>query len=152
MAARDQFRTGLEQLPKDRTYGTNLERDVMQLPMFLLEAKIALARGDVQQAIGHLKEAVTAEDALSYNEPPDWYYPPSREALGAVLLQAGGYAEAESVFREDLRRNQRNGRSLFGLCESLKGQRKSDEASLVAVRYKTAWSRADKPLSVEDLF
>jgi hypothetical protein len=99
MAARDLFRSAIEQLPKERTYGTNTERDVMRLPMFLLDAKIALAGGDVLQAIGHLKEAVAAEDALAYNEPPDWYYPPSREALGGVLLQAGRHSEAEAVFR-----------------------------------------------------
>jgi tetratricopeptide (TPR) repeat protein len=149
---RDKFREGVGKVPKDRTYGTNPERDVMQLAWFLLDAKIALASEDFATAIGHLKEAVAAEDGLSYNEPPDWYYPPSREALGAVLLQAGRHAEAESVFREDLRRNQRNGRSLFGLCESLKRQGKTDTASLIEPQYRVAWSKADRPLRVEELF
>jgi tetratricopeptide (TPR) repeat protein len=149
---RDSFREGVGKLDKERTYGTNLERDVMQLASFLLDAKIALARKDFAGAIGHLKEAVAAEDALSYNEPPDWYYPPSREALGSVLLFSGRYTEAESVFREDLRRNQRNGRSLFGLCESLKGQGNPDGASLIEAQYRRAWSKADQPLRVETLF
>jgi tetratricopeptide (TPR) repeat protein len=150
--AREKFRAGVAAIPKDRTFGTNLESDVMKLPMSLLDAKIALAGGDVAQAIGHLKEAVAAEDSLSYNEPPDWYYPPSREALGAVLLQAGRHAEAEAVFREDIRRNQRNGRSLFGLSESLERQGKADQSGLIGAHYKIAWSRADRPLRVEDLF
>jgi tetratricopeptide (TPR) repeat protein len=151
-AERTRFREGVAKLDKDRTYGTNLERDVMQLATFLLEAKIALARKDFTGAMGHLKEAVAAEDALSYNEPPDWYYPPSREALGSIQLLAGRHAEAESVFREDLRRNQRNGRSLFGLAESLKGQGKTDSATLIEAQYQRAWSKADRPLRVEDLF
>jgi tetratricopeptide (TPR) repeat protein len=152
VAERDRFREGISKLPADRPYGTNLEKDVMRLPMFLLEAKIALARKDVSGAIGHLKEAVAAEDSLSYNEPPDWYYPPSREALGCVLLDAGRHEEAESVFREDLRRNQRNGRSLFGLSQSLKQQGDDDTAALIALEYQRAWARADQPLQVSDLF
>lgn len=151
-AERDKFREGVAMLDKERTYGTNAEHDVMQLAVFLLEGKIALARKDLSGAIGHLKEAVAAEDALSYNEPPDWYYPPSREALGSVLLLAGQHAAAESVFREDLHRNQRNGRSLFGLCESLKGQGKTDAAGLIEAQYRRAWSKADQPLRVQDLF
>ena len=148
---RDRLREGISKLPPERTYGNNIEKDVMRLPLFLLEAKIAIARKDPDGAIGHLKESVLAEDALGYNEPPDWYYPPSREALGSVLLLTGRYAEAEGVFREDLRRNQRNGRSLFGLYESLKGQGKTDEASLIEPQYKAAWAKADRPLQAEDL-
>lgn len=151
-AERDEFRKGIAAIPEERTFGTNPERSVMRLPMFLLEAKIALARKDIAQAIGHLKEAVAAEDSLSYNEPPDWYYPPSREALGAVLLAAGRPAEAAEVFREDVRRNQRNGRSLFGLAESLRADNRSDQASLIEPLYKTAWSKADRPLQVGELF
>ena len=151
-AERDLFRKGVAALADDRTFGTNTEKSVMRLPMFLLDAKIALARKDVAQAIGHLKEAVAAEDSLSYNEPPDWYYPPSREALGAVLLSAGKFEEAEAVFREDIRRNQRNGRSLFGLTESLRAQNKTDQVALIEPLYKVAWSKADRALQVSDLF
>ena len=61
--------------------------------------------------------AVTAEDALSYNEPADWFFP-TRESLGAALLRAQRYAEAEQMFRDDLTRNPNNGRSLFGLWQS----------------------------------
>ena len=59
---------------------------------------------------------------------------------------------AEQVFREDLRRNRRNPRSLFGLLQSLQAQNRADEASLVQPLYETAWSRADRPLTVADLF
>lgn len=149
---RDHFREGIAALPDDRTYGLNLEREVMQLPLFLLEAKIAEARKDFAQALAHLREAVSAEDRLAYNEPPDWYYPPSREALGGLLLRTSNFAEAEAVFREDLRRNQRNGRSLFGLHESLVGQGKADGATLIASLCAKAWEKADRPLTGVDLF
>jgi hypothetical protein len=63
---------------------------------------------------------VEALDALTYDEPPPWYFP-IRESLGAALLRNGQAAEAEEVFREDLKRNRCNGRSLFGLMEKLEG-------------------------------
>ena len=44
---RDQFRKGIAGIPEERTFGTNSERTVMRLPMFLLEAKIAFARKDI---------------------------------------------------------------------------------------------------------
>ena len=66
------------------------------------------------------------QDAQRYNEPPTWHYP-VRQSLGAVLLAAGRPADAEAVYREDLRRNRENGWSLFGLAKSLEAQQKSEE-------------------------
>lgn len=149
---REQFLEAVRSLPKDRKYGNNTETEVMQLPLFILNAKIAMARNDMPQALGHLREAVAAEDRLSYNEPPDWYYPPSREALGSLLLQAKRFEEAERVFRADLKLNQRNGRSLFGLAESLRSQNKTDEANLVEPLHRAAWAQSDRPLIMSDLF
>ncbi|MBI3681596.1 MAG: tetratricopeptide repeat protein [Acidobacteria bacterium] len=85
-----------------------------------------LAGGD-QAALPHWRKAVDAQHALSYDEPPPWYYP-VRESLGGALLRNGNAAEAEAVFREALRRNPRNGRALFGLMESPKVQRKRVDA------------------------
>lgn len=45
-----------------------------------------------------------------------------RETLGAALLANGKAAEAEQVFRDDLKYNPRNGRSLFGLWKALEAQ------------------------------
>ena len=98
-----------------------------------------------------LRQAVAAEDALAYDEPPGWYHPLSRESLGGALLLDEQYAEAESVFREDLRRNRRNGRSLFGLAESLKAQGRAREAELVGREFERAWKSADTRLTVADL-
>lgn len=71
---------------------------------------------------------------VAYAEPPDWYYP-VRESLGAALLLTGDAAAAERVFREDLRENPRNARSLFDLMESLKAQNKHDDARWVEVEF-----------------
>jgi len=132
-------------------YGQNRARDVLKIGEHFLRARLASARGDRRGAVAHLRRAVAAEDALAYDEPPGWYHPLSRESLGGALLLDRQYAEAESVFREDLRRNRRNGRSLFGLAESLKAQGKAREAELVGREFERAWKAADTRLRVEDL-
>jgi hypothetical protein len=74
-----------------------------------------------------------------------------RETLGGVLLRAGNYAEAERVFRADLERNKRNGRSLFGLLETLKAQKKTEAVSAVQKEFEAAWKNADTKLTVAEL-
>ena len=76
--------------------------------------------------------------------PPDWIQP-VRHSLGAALLKAGLTAEAEAVYREDLRRWPENGWSLFGLAKSLKAQGKP--AAEVEKRFAAAWSKADAPIT-----
>jgi len=68
---------------------------------------------------------VHLQDGLLYIEPPDWYYP-IRESLGAAFLRAGDPKGAERTFRDDLTRNPRNARSLFGLAEALKALKPED--------------------------
>lgn len=132
-------------------YGQNSARDVLKIGEHFLNARLAAARGDRKGAVEHLGRAVAAEDALAYDEPPGWYHPLSRESLGGALMLDRRYAEAEAVFREDLRRNRRNGRSLFGLAESLKAQGKAREAELVGREFERAWKSADTRLRIEDL-
>ena len=138
-------------VPAETGYGQNTARAVFRIGEHFLNARLASARGDRRAAIEELRAAVAAEDALAYDEPPGWYHPLSRESLGGALLLDGQYAEAERVFREDLRRNRRNGRSLFGLGESLRAQGKAREAELVRREFERAWKRADTPLRIEDL-
>ncbi len=63
----------------------------------------------------------------------------------------GNAEEAEKVFRADLEKNRRNGRSLFGLFESLKAQGKKYSAQSVQKEFEAAWKQADTKLRVEDL-
>ena len=74
-----------------------------------------------------------------------------RESLGGVLLRSGDYAEAEQVFRADLEKNRRNGRSLFGLLEALKAQKKGYAVNFVQQEFETAWKNADIKLTIADL-
>ena len=89
-------------------------------------AELEARRGNAENAIRVLREAVDIDDGLPYSEPPIWHQPP-RHVLGAVLLESGRAAEAEGVYREDLKRFRENGWSLFGLirvCRRRTGRQK----------------------------
>jgi tetratricopeptide (TPR) repeat protein len=105
----------------------------------VLAGELAAARKDYDAAVAHLEHAVLLEDGLAYTEPAEWHYPP-RHALGAVLLEAGRPAEAETVYWEDLKRNPENGWALRGLVEALRAQGKQDDARLVDERLRKAWA------------
>jgi tetratricopeptide (TPR) repeat protein len=116
----------------------------------LLAARIAAAKGDKAAAIERLRYAVANQDQLKYDEPADWYYP-VRESLGGMLLRTGDTKGAEQVFRDDLEKNPRNPRSLFGLTEALTREGRNYEASWVKKQFETAWQGADVELSVDAL-
>ena len=115
---------------------------IADLAAKILEGELAARERKFDPAVASLTAAVAMQDAQRYNEPPTWHYP-VRQSLGAVLLAAGRPAEAESVYREDLRRNPENGWSLFGLARSLEGQQKNADAEDAWRRFRRAWARAD---------
>ena len=127
----------------------NKAKDIMKIASDVLGAKIAMARKDTAGAIAKLTDAVTVQDALKYGEPPDWYFP-VRESLGAILLINGDAVEAEGVFRADLYRNPRNPRSLFGLVEALRAQRKDYDAGFVQKQFEASW-KGPSSLAISDL-
>ena len=109
-----------------------------------LASEVALANKDHDAAIAVLREAVTIEDKIPYDEPPGWHAP-TRQALGAALMSAGKPADAETVYREELQRNPANGWSLFGLAASLDAQKK--DSAKVREELGLAWQNADVKLS-----
>ncbi len=146
------FAKAIEALSPDRGFGLNKEKAIMQIAEFSLAARISSASGNKSEAIAWMQKAVAAEDALNYDEPAGWYYPPTRESLGALLIETGKHVEAEDVFRAELLNNRRSGRALYGLYESLKAQNKTDSAAMVESLYKLAWAKADRPLTLAQLF
>ncbi len=110
-----------------------------------LEGEIAAADGRTGDAVAALERAVAAQDALVYMEPPPWYFP-TRQALGAVLLDAGRAEEAEAVYRADLEQYPGNGWSLFGLSKSLEAQGRPADAGWARKGHQNAFARADVTL------
>lgn len=121
---------------------TNSAAELVNIAVHVLTAEIAMHKSKYDQAVEHFKKAIAIEDALMYQEPPDWFFS-VRQSLGHVLLLAKKFEEAEKVYREDLRMYRENGWSLMGLYQSLKGQGKENDAKEIKKRFDKAWAHAD---------
>ncbi len=126
----------------------NKAKDILKIAENVLGAQIALAKKDNPGAVSLLREAVAIQDTLKYGEPPDWFFP-VRESLGGVLLLSGDSKAAEQVFREDIDKNPRNPRSLFGLHQALKAQGRNYDAGFVEKQFHNSWKGG--VMKVEDL-
>ena len=128
------------------TFSRNGAKAILDIAVEVLAGELAAKQGDYDNAIARLHRGILLEDNLIYNEPPDWHVP-VRQSLGAVLLDAGRFAEAEAIYWQDLSLNRENGWSLFGLMESLRAQGKVEQAAMAKKRLKKAWNRADVKLA-----
>ena len=136
------LRTAVAAISKDAAWGSNTAAGAMAVGLPYVEGEIAYRKGNKTAAIAKLREAVALEDALKYDEPPAWTVP-TRHSLGAVLIASRRYADAEAVYRDDLKRYPENGWSLRGLGQALEAQGKREEAAEMKARLAKAWARAD---------
>ena len=120
----------------------NTTADLAQIATKVVSATIAAKQNQPEASVALLKEAVAIEDKLNYNEPPDWFFS-VRHHLGAVLLQAGKYGEAEKTYRQDLQTWKKNGWALIGLYHALMQQQRTGEAQAVKSDFDLAWQYAD---------
>jgi tetratricopeptide (TPR) repeat protein len=132
---------------KEETFGNNTAEDLIALAQRMTEGEILIRENKLDAGIAELREAIKLEDALKYDEPPGWLIP-IRHSLGATLMQNGRFAEAEEVYREDLKKLPGNGWSLFGLTESLNAQKKDpSEAKAIRAQFKKLWAKADTKIT-----
>ena len=131
---------------KDVLSGANSAGPILAMLCRALSGEIAKARGQRGEAVLAFEQAVRMQDALYFNEPPDW--PQSmRLYLGAALLDAGRAKDAEGVYREELRDLRDNGWALFGLWQSVRAQGRIAEAKELREQFDRAWKNADVVLS-----
>ena len=134
-------------VPKEETFGNNTAEDLLALAQHMTEGEILIREKKLDAGIAELREAINLEDALKYDEPPGWLIP-IRHSLGAILMQNGRFAEAEQVYREDLKKLPDNGWSLHGLAESLSAQKKDPaEAKATRAQFKKMWAKADMKIT-----
>lgn len=128
---------------KDLTiWGINHVFDLCEIASYTLDGEINAKEKNYTKAIFLLKQAVAKEDALNYNEPPDWFFS-VRHHLGAVLIDAGKYTDAVKIYEEDLKNYRNNGWALKGLMntyEKLGNEKGYKEAE---IRFTEAWKYAD---------
>jgi tetratricopeptide (TPR) repeat protein len=106
----------------------------------ILEGEIHREAGDLEAALAAFERAVVMEDSLDYDEPEPLPFA-ARHWLGAVLLEAERYEDAERVYREELDDHPHNGWSLFGLKKALDAQGRSSQA--VDQDFDASWARSD---------
>jgi tetratricopeptide (TPR) repeat protein len=145
-AEQEEFRKAVKQIPPTTVVGKNLAVSLFGVAGKMLDGEILYREGKIDEAIEALRDSAKREDRLRYIEPPDWIQP-VRHALGAALMDAGRFAEAEQVYREDLVRYPNNGWSLYGLSQALKRQGKGAEALTVKLQFDKAWEHADIKLA-----
>jgi len=123
--------------------GQNSASVILRMARGMLAGELAYKQGRKDEGFVYLRDAVKTEDELIYDEPPGWMQP-VRHALGALLLAENRFAEAETVFRDDLAKHPGNGWSLLGLEQALTGLGGRDqERAEVAARRADAWARSD---------
>jgi tetratricopeptide (TPR) repeat protein len=128
--------------PADAVAGMNAAPPIFRIASLRARARVAIAERNRSAAIALLRQAVSEEDGLTYNEPADQFFP-TRHLLGAALLSAGMANDAETVYREDLRRNPRNGWALRGLANALEAQGKTQAGKAMLQQFERAWKYSD---------
>ena len=106
----------------------------------ILEGEILRKEGDLNGAIAAFERAVKLEDELMYDEPEPLPFA-ARHWLGAALLEANRFADAERAYREEIADHPHNGWSLFGLQQALAAQGKKDPS--VDKDFEESWARSD---------
>jgi tetratricopeptide (TPR) repeat protein len=145
---REQFEAAAAKA-QDLPMGNNTSGQVLKVAGRVLSAKVMAARGNKDEARRSFETAVAAQDDLAYDEPPAFPWP-VRESMGAFLVLSGEAQAAEQVFREDLARNPNNPRSLFGLSEALRAQRRYEKSEQAKAEFEPRWRGADVKLRLED--
>jgi tetratricopeptide (TPR) repeat protein len=144
-AEQELFLTKLKLVPAEALMGNNTLVAVGEVARHLVAGEILARAGKIDEGVAALRRAVELEDGLRYDEPPPWILP-TRHVLGATLMQAKRFAEAEQVYRDDLARLPNDAWALFGLAEALRYRHRLAEAKEVDEQFKIMWAKADIPL------
>lgn len=136
------FEAAAAAVPDDWWVFNNRMHDVLPIARAMLEGETAFREGRLEEAWSALRRGIAAEDRLIYDEPPGWMLP-VRHSMGALLIAAGEFAEAEKLYREDQQRHPGNGWSLQGLSRALAGQGRTEESAQYAAAVKKAWPRTE---------
>jgi tetratricopeptide (TPR) repeat protein len=120
--------------------------DISMIALNTLEGEIYAKERNYSMAIKALKEAIAFEDALNYNEPPDWFFS-TRHNLGAVLIEAADFREAVKVYEEDLKTYPENGWALIGLMNAYEKLGEEIKHNETRDRFNRAWNHADIRIS-----
>jgi tetratricopeptide (TPR) repeat protein len=115
-------------------------KDLLSIAAGILEGEIQRLAGDMSGAIASFGRAAITQESLTYDEPEPLPFS-AYHWLGAALLEAGQFADAEQAYRAELKDHPKNGWSLLGLQQALKGQ--GTASPEVDAELAASWSRSD---------
>lgn len=153
-AEREAFKIAQRNMPEGWMMFNNPCSAVLLVAEQMMLGELAYKSGETEAGLDHLRAAVQLDDDMLYDEPWGWMQP-TRHALGALLMEAGQYAEAEAVYRADLGLDQtlprpcqypRNVWSLHGLDECLRRRGETVERAHVKLLLDQAIARAEVPI------
>ncbi|MEQ1758571.1 MAG: hypothetical protein ABL986_09650 [Vicinamibacterales bacterium] len=115
-------------------------KELLSVVAGILDGEIKRMGGDLPAALAAFTTAADIQEALVYDEPEPLPFS-ARHWLGAALLEARRFSDAEAIYRAELIHHPHNGWSLLGLQQALTGQGKVDAA--VNADLLASWARAD---------
>jgi len=146
--------TARKAVPEEWLVFNNTCEDVLLIGEAMMDGEVSYKAGRIEEGLAHLRRSVELDDSLIYDEP--WgCMQPTRHALGALLMDAGQYEEAEAVYRADLGldktlpracQHPRNVWSLHGLHECLVRRGERVEASHIRLQLDQAAARSTVPI------
>jgi tetratricopeptide (TPR) repeat protein len=115
-------------------------KDLLGIAAGILDGEMLRMAGNLDGAIASFQRAAATQDGLVYDEPEPLPFH-AYHWLGAALIEAKRFDEAEKAYRTELKDHPHNGWSLLGLQQALKG--KGAASPEVDADLAASWSRAD---------
>ena len=115
-------------------------RDLLSIVAGILEGEMQRMAGDLDGAIASFTRAGALQEGLTYDEPEPLPFS-AFHWLGAALLEAGRFDEAEQAYRRELKDHPLNGWSLLGLQQALAGRGVASPE--VEADLGKSWARSD---------
>ncbi len=122
------------------TFRFHSAKNLLSVVAGILEGEMHRTAGNLDAAIASFRQAASIQEALVYDEPEPLPFS-AFHWLGAALVEAKRFAEAESAYRAELKDHPHNGWSLLGLKLSLDSMGR--DSSEVSADLTSSWSRSD---------
>ena len=148
------FEGAFSRVPDTRYIFNNTCLDILSVAREMMLGEIEYRKENYDGAYAHLRKSVEMDDNLPYDEPWGWMQP-TRNALGALLLEQEHVEEAAAVYRADLGLDDTLSRacqhpdnvwSLHGYHECLRRLGRDEEAAIIKQRLDLANARTDVPV------
>lgn len=131
-----------ESISEITVWDINTVYDLVKIAEKVLASEMYAAKGQLDEAIIRLERAVALEDALNYNEPPDWFFS-IRHHLGAMQLKAGNFEGAIQTFNADLEKLPKNGWAYHGLNQAYDALGDTENSNKINGLLQASWKDAD---------